>query len=174
MIRFNRFCFAALPGTGVNWLLKAMQLCGSGIVLSDRAHEPFESVGPASLKLSLVRHPLDWLTWYFLLGRHKHYPGLAEFEELDTGFYPIFLSQYLDRMPGKLTQLMLGYDGDSYMRYEDFPKSFLEFSESIDIEKEHLTHTHFQKFPRTRAIPCYWNNRVMQAEKELVDEFDYF
>ncbi len=174
MINFNDFCFAAAPGTGASWFLEAMQLYGFGPQFIHQVHQTFEGSNPYQFKLSIVRHPLSWLTWYFLQGRRHNYPELVDFSRLDASYYGVFLSQYLNRMPGRLTRLMTGYNADSYIKYEDLPDAFLEFMYSLGYSPPIQGSDFFHKKPWMQVMPNYWNDKIMQAEKELVDEFDYF
>ena len=62
MIDYRIFQVACPPLTGAKWLVQAAQLCGLGPGFTEHIYGLFPKEHSGLLRVSLVRHPCDWLT----------------------------------------------------------------------------------------------------------------
>jgi len=74
-------------------------------------------------------------------------------------------------------RLFLSYDADSYLRIEDMPWAFLEFLSALGVPKAMRERcVDLGKLNASKSIPL-WNKRlrrrVLEAEREVCDEFEY-
>ncbi len=180
MIRYPIFDFAAPPRTGVSWFLAAAQLAGLGPGFRHGAHVPFSGSVRRGFRVSLVRHPCDWLASCYAVraSRGPSSNGMAFANCLDLGSFDEFVRSYLRKRPGAVGRLYNEYEADARLRIEDVPWSFIELMESFGIIKE--MREKCVKLGRRSATPD-WNPRwdggmrraVLGAERETCDAHEY-
>jgi len=184
MIQYESFQFATAPRTGAAWFIKACQLAGLGPGFHHQAVTPFTESTPTQLRVSLVRHPCDWLdSLYHSAQCHKH---VGPFHCADTGCrrskpFAEFVDYYLHYHQGAIGRVLLSYEADSYLKCEDFPVAFTELAELVGVDIKLLSNPFFhnrpaametQKIRQLTMTNTY--RRIMESERELVERFDYY
>jgi len=170
---YGDFQFACPPGVGGAWFCEAARVAGFSASEKD-FHTPFSSNGKmAPLKVSLVRHPWAWLGECFV--HHSRGNDVGAFGVLSKTDIESFIEDYLNKMPGSVGKLFRMYDADTIMLIEDMPWSAIEFFHSLGCP--------IIKLEEIRQIPLRssveppldrsFRGRVMAAEKELCNHYDY-
>ncbi len=169
------FAFATAPNTGEDWFIEACRLVGLthiGCSCLCLAHERFQKSD--LLKVSLVRHPFDWLyhTWW-VASVCKHAEPFTDFER-DIP-WSNYLDQYLRNQAGEIGRLLTSYEADSYIRFEDLPDGLRELRSSLGVKGSMIDLMPPSVLPLKRT-PADRNSKrsVCDAEKELCDAFDYW
>lgn len=193
MIDFKDFQFACPPRTGTLWALKAMATVDFSKYhfihsrkntdnLVRETHVPFPKTNNQNkIKVSLVRHPCDWLTSYYL-NWNKMELGTCfaslEFNPLFRTSFIDFVQDYLYRAKGAVGRLYNKYQADTCLRIEDCPWAMLEFlscykelsndvaNEIVKLPKQNISPTTVEWDPKL-------HKRVMEVEKELTERYDY-
>ena len=181
MIDFKTFFFAAPPRTGNAWILKACQTVGLGIKVAEDAHVPFpKERGKNELfRVSLVRNPTDWLRSCYtaLANGELRSESVSAFGLLPRDSFSEFVQKYLYLMPGGIGNLFKCYKADSYLRIEDMPWAFLELLEGLGVPK--ALRDRCKELPKQNVSQYSprWElqlrARVIQAERELCETYDY-
>ncbi len=175
MICYDDFHFTSAPRVGVSWFLKACQLSGLGPGF-------YQELTPhdGTFRVSLVRHPVRWVESVYSARRVGHnslYLGRIALLEIDGGLES-FVWQYLEEMPGEVGRTMLAFEADSIVRIEDMPWAFLELATAIGIDP--VFFPNIQKMGKTNSsggiarMPSVQRRRVVEAERKLCHEFEYF
>jgi hypothetical protein len=179
MIDLQLFQFSTAPRTGTAWLLKAASLAGLGDHSEDKAHQP-HATGPSQLlRVSLVRHPCDWLASYYS-GVHRRSTNSPadSFMQCDNSSFESFVRSYLRTMPGGVGQVFFAYNADSYMKLEDMPWAFAELLESAGVPRPLRQRIYDLKAQncssRRVSLKGKLRRQVLEAEERLVEEFDYY
>ena len=179
-IDYTLFTFSCVPYSGEDWFTKAAQCAGLEYKSLHQAHPPFQARKTQDeIRVSLVRHPCDWLEQVYVAHQHGSLNGYAgRFGLLRTESFPLFIYHYLDMIPGEITQLWKQYEADVYQRYEDQPLALAELLESLDVP------TCFVELVKQvpKAGPVFRNpvwdkslrRLVMETESELCEHFDYW
>jgi len=171
----NKFHFSCAPRVGVSWFVKACQLSGLGPAF---LHDPEPHNG--TFRVSLIRHPARWLESVHAartVGWQNVFLGKFGSLGIDQGL-EAFVWQYLQEIPGEIGKLMLGFEADSILRIEDMPAAFIEFATGIGIDPGFFLN--IEKMGRTNANPLVvpmsdvLTGRVVEAEKEMCNEYEYF
>lgn len=185
MIVYDGFYFASAPGTGEEWFVQAAQLAGMGPAFLNRVWDGFDEKRNGCLRVSLVRHPWDWLKWYWLEGQKINNPYLREFQPLTINqrdntpcMFTQFIANYLNNAPGAISRLVLSYGADTYIRIEDCPAAFLEFARSLGVNyalmRNRFYYTDASIIGEGKHFVNVQSLSVLQAEREIVHAFDYF
>lgn len=181
MITFKNFQFASAPGTPVHWFCQAANFAGLGVGWHSDAYkpfvcefDPFGHVKPALFRVSLVMHPASylWTLYRYAFPKPSPLDKLGRFLDFDE-----FLCEYLGRMPGEASRIMLGYKADSFMRAEDLPHAFVEFARSLNVPEESLRKNFFNRGPDYVQLDQsvgYWRKKLLKSEREFCEQFDYF
>jgi len=185
MIDYGPFLFAAPPRTGSTWFLKACYEVGLGEGFKSDVHTLFPP-DARKLKVSLVRHPFNWLISYFaaIQGGHTGIDCVDRLASLDfSGTFVDFIRSYLEKTPGALTNIARTYNADSYLRTEDLPWPFMELVEAAGISEQKARRAvalgRQNPNKKSAAIrlavtyPIHLYRDVMNAEKELTMWFEY-
>ena len=180
MIDYGSFLFACPPRTGTTWFVKACQLVGLGVGFTDKAHTPFCCKKDCNIKISLVRHPCNWITSCYsaVVNKDPCYLFLGPFTCLDTTSLNSFVRDYLNKFPGYISILFSKYKADTYMRLEDMPWAFIEFAESLgsglynidlcrNLKKQNVTETLYFMKPEYR-------DKLRESDRLLYDTYDYY
>ncbi len=181
MIDYGIFNFSAAPGTGVDWFMKATQQAGLGPGFRHRATVPFHAEHDHKLlRVTLVRHPCDWLadcyTQREMFDNHQGLFSRFFINSLgtDNGF-DRFVSLALFHIPGAIGELYSEYKADSVMRIEDQPWALIELLNTLGVPKQMRD---LVKQVKRDNVTQPWDKglrrRVIEAEKELVDAYDYY
>lgn len=178
MIDYGDFQFAGPPGTGSLWFSQVMRPYRTvQYISSGGVYVPFEGYPKNTLRVSLVRHPCDWLSvWFDRLRDGYELPPILKsfFDNFDQTDLTWFIKSYLDLKPGAISKLFLSYDSDSYLRTEDLPWAVFEFMEMVAIPNtEPLPATTVLQLASVLKDSVLYHE-VIQADKEMVDAFDYF
>lgn len=176
MIDYRIFQVACPPLTGAKWLVQAAQLCGLGPGFTEHIYGLFPKEHSGLLRVSLVRHPCDWLTAcyaHFQQGDSWGSNHMQPFPGLCRDSLEAFVWNYLQH-PGCIGQLFDQYEADTCLRIEDMPWAFLEVLRSLDVPrvligrltgKPRLTPSAFS--PELRGL-------ILQAEENFAERYDYW
>lgn len=179
MITYPDFHFASPPRTGTTWFLRACFYAGWGAQHKANVHIPHT---PGSeLKITLVRHPCDWLASYFTRIHRGciHVTSVDRFAKLPVGDFDKFVRAYLQRMPGAIGEMFTDYNATSYMRIEDMPHAFIELCMSLNVHPSQYGMVYALKpvnDTATDKLPIWRRSlyeHVMDAEREMMEHFDY-
>jgi len=189
------FEFAAPPRTGVHWVVRACREAGlmlfpnNGSVAASLLPWPeqADTSSKGMLRVSLVRHPCDWLRSVYDIYRLALYLGNPELTSLVQKLvirsgcdFDQFVSDYLETKPGEISRIFNSYKADSRMRLEDMPWALVELLESFGVKQKSLD--------RVMALPpqekililnrSKWHpdlrQRVLDAEVKLCQDLDYY
>lgn len=180
MIENKYFQFAAAPRTGTTWFMKACEDAGLGRGFKAHVHDPFPGRTGLCFRVSLIRHPIDWLASYFA-NIHGSNLGLLPLEvirTLPTGDFEQFIQAYLDICPGEVGRIFVMYGADSYIKVEDFPNAFSELLAAFDLSKRTQRRCHLIPVcNQSRKEKPVWNPQlraaVMAAEEKFMRDFEY-
>ena len=188
MIHFTDFVFAAPPRTGSTWFVQAAAEVGLRPGVVNRKHEQFpddhlqfpqETQG---LRVSLVRHPYNWLMSYYL-GLDGGAVNIKEVDVLvdlsrESKDLQTFLRRYVNEMPGTVTRIFDSYQANTILRLEDFPWSPIEFFASLGVRRrdwsgiEDKAPVNFRKGKQPLVHP-FLRRDVCGAEEEFCDRYEY-
>lgn len=178
MIIYTGFQFAAPPHVGVPWFLRSAQQVGLGEASDCDAFRPFpgNETDVNTLRVSIVRHPGDWLLAY-----HRHGFGnrmeRGEFARLDReSSFVDFVRRYLKRCPGAMSRLFLQtYRADSYLRFEELAGGFSGLARSVGVEERLLVGVKppAQSLLRARRWNEALRRDLLDAERDMMDMFLY-
>jgi len=180
-VSFGLFEFAGVPRTATTWIRNAAVLAGlkeNGRTVVHVPHAP----GPSDVpRLTVVRHPCSWLQSYWS-AIYPGFIGVDVFDDLRKTYlspdgFDGTVRQYLSRCPGWIGRMFAAYGGDVVIRVEDLPWSFVEFLESVGVERNArercLT---MQPMNGSKILP-QWNkslfDRVVEAEADFVRTYEY-
>ena len=180
MINYGSFQFACPPRTGTMWFIGAAQLSGFGAAFKPAAHMPFPPERGKVLRVSLVRHPCNWLASCYsaICERTLTTNHLSAFTRLDISSFDCFVNQYLENIPGSIGELYNRYMADSCLRIEDMPWAFVELLSSLGVSSEMKELCkHIGKRNTSESLPT-WDKRlwrlVMKSESEICEAYDYY
>lgn len=188
------FEFAAPPRTGIHWFVRACQ--EANLEMFPDSHSVSASYLPwegqakkDTIRLSLVRHPCDWLRSVFdtfqavrqgVLQENAGLYGLRcyGFDGLSEDNFDEFVVQYLERRSGGIGRIFDSYQADTRMRLEDMPWAFIELLESLGVEKKSLDRV-YNLPPQARAPSrSEWQpdlkQQVLKSEAEFCQNLDYY
>lgn len=182
MIDIGPFQFAAAPRTATTWILHAISTAGLGNFSKSYVHVshlPTRRGETEKLKVSMVRHPYDWLASYYAaikLG-HVGVPSVDRFQTLSCGTFKVFIESYLREMPGAVGDVFTSYGADVYLKLEELPWCFIELLETIGISKQRsirckdITRQNWcESLPK---IDTKLRRYVLRAEQMMVQQFEY-
>jgi hypothetical protein len=183
-MNFGSFEFASPPRTATSWIRSAA--AEAGLMERDRVavHVPHQKSCNSSgvIRLSCVRHPCTWLrSWYAAI-----YPAIIEVEAVDhlrrmtnPGTFDHVVRQLLVSSPGCIGRMHAAYGADVVIRVEDLPWAFVEFLESVGVERrlrERCLLMPAQNATKPEKLP-EWNPclhaRVLVAENEFASKYEY-
>lgn len=176
MIEYEVFQFAAPPGTGVAWFLKAMQIAGYGPGFRAVAHVSFG--GPSEpLRVSLVTNPFDWLYRAYL--SFEEYSSVVGMHDVDRKSFSRFVGSFLSKRGFSLSDVFDRYKADIVLRLEDMPWALIELLEAVGTETRLLNQVNtlsgLKKYPVV-STDCrserVWR-QVREKEWDLFDRYDY-
>ena len=183
MIDYGLFRFASPPRTGTTWFRKACLACGLGDPGRTGVHEPHEDEPTSILRVSLVRHPADWLRSYW----SSIHPGVIGVSAVDSfrhlgreGGFDRFVRECLQFAPGQVGLMVERYNADTVLRLEDMPWALIELLESLGVpesKSRRCLSLGPQNTSSSGLLPAWsavLRRRVMAAEEELAERFDYF
>lgn len=158
--------------------MRACFQAGLGTQPKARVHEPHDN-GSSVLKVSMVRHPCDWLASYWNeIGNARLGIPTDVFAPLPADDFDDFVRAYLKKIPGAIEQIFDAYHGDSYLRLEDQPWALEELLESVGVSKpmrELVLMTDVVNQSKNE-IPIWSKSlrrRVEDAERGLMERFNY-
>lgn len=187
-IDYKQFRFASAPRTGTTWFIQACEAAGLGQGFKAHVHAPFTEQESGAFKVSLVRHPYYWLTSYF----KSILPGSTGIPEIDKLRFPSsvplsvtmvddfenFINTYLHTCPGQVSRIFDSYGADSYLKIEDMPCAVTELFRSLGVPAHlrnkcrYIDPQNKSKLHIPKDLELY--RRVMDAEQEMVDRYEYF
>ena len=137
MIDYGIFQFASPPRTATTWFRKVAFRAGLGERSAAGIHTPHEPRGDV-LRVSVVRHPADWLRSYYttIQGGHVGVGCVDKFMALAKGSYCLndFLAGYLFKMPGAVGWMFDAYNADTILRVEDLPWAMQSILEGAGVK----------------------------------------
>lgn len=188
MIDFGLFQFASAPRTASTWFTsasKAVGLCDPGRVFTvEEVHAYFPQERTGVPRITLVRHPVDWLASFFSLV----YPAplglrsdrLCEFcHRYEVDSFDRFLELSLDWYPGIVGQFFADYDADIVLRTDRISEGFCQVMESMGIDNTALGTV--RNMPPANVglgdSPIPWDpvlrERFLDSEQEMMDRYGF-
>jgi hypothetical protein len=179
MIRYKDFDFAAPILTNVDWFMSSMQIAGLSCEGSKTsALKPFSMDVKKILRVSLVRHPYDWLLDYYRMLKGTHYwtatiPAIEKFISYRKDSFKIFIDEYVEKSPGVLSNFFSLYAADTCLRMEDFPWAIYELLESLG---KYGNKSYFpQKIGNSGLLyEADILHKIVESEKEFCEHYDYY
>jgi hypothetical protein len=175
------FAFATAPNTGEVWFTEAYRKMGlvfrgyscPCVIHPCLAHEKFQPEAESLLKVSLARNPYEWLHYVWAAGVCEHDERFGTFSKSMS--WLDYLDWYLAEHRGDIGRLILSYEADSYIRFEDLPDGLRELRSSLGIKgtmMDLLPPWVFSSYgaPTDKSA----RRSVCDAEKEMCDAFDYW
>jgi len=174
MITYEQFEFAAPPFSGASWFVNASNRLGLGNVSFCRAYQPFPLDPSPFLRVSLIRHPCDWLLDCF---REKHAIEIDGFNTLPRGNFDTFVDAYLQILPGAIGKLFNQYQADTVLKIEDMPWALVELAEALGVPTS--AQDRIRDMSQYQIAPYRWDDnrareRVLEAELDFCERYDYF
>ena len=187
MIDYEHFAFATPPRTGSAWLTHAVTLVGLPAYGRSQVHFPQPTED--RIRVTTVRHPVDWLRSYFL----NVYPGkigmpqvdaFAELRPSDTEHYAKdqfdgFVQCYLDKLPGAVGRMFYAYEPTQCLKLEQIEESFISLCRAAGLGSEEDFNL-IRSVGRRNSTKGFrhrgkhqWHDLVMQVETEYCEQFDY-
>jgi len=175
MIDYKLFQYAAPPLCGVDWFVKAVQLCGFGPGFVARAYEGFREVGDGP-RVSTVRHPEAWLRLLYKAAKEKELVKIHEFEVDVRGIdsFESFYRCYLRERPGWISRLYNFYEAEIVLRMEDIPSSFIDLMDSMGVDR---SLSEMSRKLRIEPIPIRVEGPLLRelkrTERDIFERYDY-
>ena len=176
VIQYPGFQFASPPRTGTAWFTKYAHSIGLGERTRSNVHFPHEVTSEP--RLTIVRHPCDWLASYFL----NVYPAclcvpcVDIFRLLPGMTFDCFVAGYLKKHKGAIGDMFAAYNATDYIRLEDVPVAADTFIHSIGIKTQKIQGTPIAA-NTSRTMKPLWDRSlwqdVMESEKEYVQKYGY-
>ena len=190
------FEFAAPPRTGVHWFVQACREAGllllpdEGSVTASFCLWSEQSKDDKSeLRVTLVRHPCDWLRSVFdafWAGLQFDNVGLKclwsqQFVNLPKNDFDSFTTSYLETMPGEIGRIFDSCKADTRLRLEDMPWALVELLESLGVEQKALDRV-IALPPQAKSPFLYarskWRpelrRRLLESEADFCQKLDYY
>lgn len=186
-VDFGSFEFACPPEMGEAWIVKACKLAGLGGEIGKQdVHQPFDKGQGKTLRVSMVRHPCDWLSDVYASFRRGNCSGNGQLDRLwklflgmENEMFDCFVEDYLNLMPGEVNDVFGRYKCDTRMKSEDMPWALVELLDSCGVSEEEcnkiktLWPTIEQMNVERKWQPDVFQ-AVLEAEDELCLDFDYY
>ena len=174
MIDYKDFSFASAPRSGSTWFMQAAANAGLGIGHKATVHLP--DTRTDIYKISMVRHPCDWLASYFnvIKGAILGVPSVDRFAKLssDWVYFDHFIDNYLNHASGCVGQMFLSYSAHTYLRIEDAPHCFFDLCDTFNITKPVMP-----DIVNSKTRNFVWDSKqyeqVIEAELSFIEQFDY-
>ena len=167
-IDYGYFHFAAPRLCGSVWFVQAAEAVGLGRADPRKAGELFDGEA-GGLRVSLVRHPCDFLATAFF----KITPIVGRVPSFDG-----FVRGYLWAQPGSVGRLYDQYIADTVLRFEDLPGAFEELAVTVGIDRRLAALCKMIPLPFQDLTLPRWNQalraRVMRAEADIILRYDYY
>jgi len=184
MINYPQFLFATPPRTGIAWGLDVFKLAGFGEKDCAFARIPFSyNEDKMKLRVSIVRHPCGWLRSLFCAIKSGTFDfssnGMSILSSLSNLWnFSSFVEEYLRKFPGYISFIFSQYQSDTCMRLEDMPWAMVEFLESLGISGKVLDEIRTLPKRNVSSNLPIWDmdlrKKVLQAEKEYAERYDYY
>lgn len=158
MIDYGVFQVSAAPNTGILDFASACLNSGLKVVRGDWVFNPylsFKDWSTASLKVSLVRHPCDYLISSILAPTEKA------------------VRHYLDFYGGLIGSRFFLYAADTYIRCEEMKQGFTDLLLATGVPHRRIRPPDNVKritWPLSQDLYA----QVMRAEREMAEMFDYW
>jgi len=196
------FEFAAPPRTGVHWFVEACTKAGLETLFSNPGTNNIHLVTTSftswygqrqveknTLRISLVRHPCDWLRSMFDAWQNKqdtlireymgyccfHYRGFVKPPDSD---FNKFVTRHLERRSGEIGRIFDSYRADIRLRLEDMPWALIELLESLGIEQNKLNQiVDLPPQSKTASRSTWQSNlrqQVLESEASFCRDLDYY
>ena len=182
MIDYGPFRFAAAPRTGSTWFLNAMNTVGFQGGSKATVHIPHKDEKCPTLRVSLVRHPCDWLRSYFT----AIYPGNCGIPEVDTLLsikaddFDTFINGYLWQHEGQVGRIFKAYHADSYIRTQDILYGTIDLLISVGVplnKWDFLSPAPVNASVGPKHLLPRWKPHLRQLvckkEEELMENFNF-
>lgn len=177
------FEFASVPRTGSTWFMHACYEVGLGGGSKSKVHEYFPEGKSTLPRITIVRHPCDWLMSYF----HCIFPAKIglDIDELASICWqhdaPKSFDQcirlVIENHPGIVGRIFSQYKADVYLRTDSINESFYELCLSLGIPKKHARKARSLKPINSGWMRCKWNpalyDRILDLEKDFVNQYDF-
>jgi len=175
-IDYGPFEFATAPGTGAEWFTSAMSACGMLRASVNDAVVGFDGESNGKLRVSMVRHPLSWLRalWEGKIVCPFSGSGLLDCDHRGFSFRE-FVGKNAMHCEGRLSELVLSYRANSFLRLEDLPDAFHDLMEAVGVDSRKMPLPPVPDALVSRGmLPADTYTRLIEAERDLIDLFDYW
>ncbi len=180
MIDYEIFRFASPPRTANTWFRKVMAEAGLGAMSAHYQHVPCPPGG--ALVVTMVRHPVVWLTSYYLhvKGGHVGVSDVDRFAPLarQSANLDAFLLAYLGTIPGAVGWMFDAYDANTVLRVEDLPWAILSLLEASGVDD--ATAMRASSLPPQNVykgtvpkVSSRIQRAIIGAEKQFCEEYGY-
>ena len=157
-------------------MIRACASVGFGQASLANAHVPFRgNQNTSKLRVSLVRHPCDWLEHCYLLLKSGAIDKKLVWGFGDSPLYSfeVFVEDYLHRIPSEVGLIYQRYRADSVIRIEDMPLAFYELLDALGLPRSSMCSVPSIRKPERQI----WNSRLRrkacQTEKDVLECYDY-
>jgi hypothetical protein len=194
MIDYGLFKYAAPPRTASTWVQHALSKTRHEVLHGNTfaVHIPF-SPGYEVPRLSTVRHPVEWLLSYWYSVGTGVVSGCDELRELAqvarrSSTLVEFLLNVAEDQPGIVGRIFGQYMATSVIRVEDLPYGLISFLQLVGdvpptIQEQIIRVPRKNTKPPTKGrqavldpndLPQHVWRKIMRAEEELSDRYEYF
>ncbi len=182
MIDYGIFQFASPPRTATTWFRKVAFRAGLGEMSAAGIHTPHEPRGDV-LRVSVVRHPADWLRSYYttIQGGHVGVGCVDKFMNLAkrSDCLNDFLVSYLAELPGAVGWMFDAYNADTILKIEDLPWAMQGVLEGAGVKRSQA-HKAIEISPQnvSRGVMPIMSpilrRDVVAAEADFCSEYEYW
>lgn len=147
MINYKLFEFASAPRTASTWFVTACHIVGLGTggyqhipYATKEVHAYFPEVESTVPRVTIVRHPCDWLASYFkfVLSAKLHLisDALGQLSrDFEIKSFDHFVELVLDHHPGIVGRVFDAYKADVYLRTDSINQGFYDLVTSLGVDE---------------------------------------
>lgn len=182
MIDYGIFQFASAPRTATTWFRKVAFAAGLGERSAAGIHVPHEPRGGV-LRVSMVRHPADWLASYYRTVQGGHvgvgavdvFMGMAK----ESKCLNDFLKRYVAEKPGYVGYMFDAYNADTIIRLEDLPWAMQSVLEGAGVKRS-LAIKSIRLSPQNVSTGLVsimhpdLRRKVVEVDSEFCEEYGYW
>lgn len=174
MMDYGVFHFACPKFCGANWFGEMMEKVGFESAPLSRLEGTFHD-SRNHLKVSLVRHPMTWLSLCFDAVRFKFLDDYQPFSSLPTHTFDAFVRAYVHECPEAFGNVFKKYQADSMIRIEDLPWALVELLMATGMEQRvALNVTRLPQIVSKEAqVERKLYNKVMEINRDFFERYDY-
>jgi len=170
VIDLDLFQFAAPQSTGVDYYLRVLKAVGLEVGLPSEALEPWKEKEKSKgiLRVSLVRHPLDFMYKGWQLQKKQH--------PMTPNFCDCMLLYVRGNCSVNVAKIYESYDANVVQRWEDCPWALIEFFDSLGIPRSLSMRARSveKEVSVIPQLPKFLLEEFKQLEQEVYNRYDYW